>query len=254
MDAVLRPGTARGVGDAVVVEGAGDLGDALALLGEREHALHDGRGLGIHLEHRALLRAVLHVDAGVAVGRAAGDPEAARGGLAHPPRNLLRQVLRVELVDALDDRLHELAGRGVVGVLGDGDDADAAPAQHRLEGDGMLTLAREAAELPDEDLLEGRIVGARLVEHAPELRSVGDAPALGLVDVLAGDQVVVLLGVIAKRAELGGDGKVDVLTVAGHARVESGRCRVGSFAHRSGSPLRFSFSVPSRLPYRRALR
>ncbi len=40
-----------------------------------------------------------------------------------------------------------------------------AAAQHRLEGDGVLALAREARELPDEDLLEGRVVGARLVER-----------------------------------------------------------------------------------------
>ena len=133
----------------------------------------------------------------VAVGRAAGDPETARGGLAHAPGDFLRKIFRVELVDALDDRLHELAGGGVVGVLGDGDDADAAPAQHGLEGDGVLALAREARALPDQDLLEGSIVGTCRIEHLPELGPVCDTPALRLIDVLAGDQVVILLGVVA---------------------------------------------------------
>ncbi len=62
---------------------------------------------------------------------------------------------------------------------------------------------------------EGAVVGARLVEHPPELWAVGDAAALGLVDVLAGDEVAVLLGVVAQRAQLDGDGEVDALAVAG---------------------------------------
>ena len=254
VDAVLRPGASRRVGNAVVVEGAGDLRDALPGLGKREDALRDGSGVRVGLEPRTLLGAVLDVDLLVAVRRAAGDPEAAGGGFAHAARDLLRKIFGVELVDALDDRLHELAGGGVVGVLRDGDDADAASAQHRLEGDRVLALAGEARELPDEDLLEGGILAARLVEHPAELRPVGDASALRLVDVLADDQVVVLLCVVPQRAKLGGDGEVDILAVARHAGVQGGRRRVGSFAHRFGSPRRFSFSVPSRLPYRCGLR
>ena len=93
-------------------------------------------------------------------------------------------------------------------MLGDGDDADAAAAQHGLEGDGVFAFAREARELPDQDLLEGSIVGACRIEHLPELGPVSVAPALRLIDVLASDQVVILLGVVAERAELGGDGEV----------------------------------------------
>ena len=37
-------------------------------------------------------------------------------------------------------------------MLGDGGHTDAAPAQHRLESDGVLALA---GELPHEDLIEG---------------------------------------------------------------------------------------------------
>ena len=75
----------------------------------------------------------------------------------------------------------------------------AGPAQHRLEGDGVFALAGEARELPDKDLLEGCVVGARLVEHHAKLRSIGDAPGLSLVDILAHDKVAVLLGMVAQR-------------------------------------------------------
>ncbi|MYD73104.1 MAG: hypothetical protein F4Y11_02230 [Chloroflexi bacterium] len=130
------------------------------------------------------------------------------------------QVLGVELVDRLDDRLHQLAGRGVVGVLGDRGDADAAPPEHRLEGDGVLALAREAGELPDQDLLEGCVRLRGLVQHLGELRPVGDATRLGIVDVLAGDDVTVALGVVAQGPELRRDGEVHVLSVRGDAGVE----------------------------------
>ena len=170
----LDQGQSGRIGDAVVVEGAGDLGNALPRCGEREDAFHDGGSVAVGLQPRALLRPVLDVDLVVAVGRAAGDPETARGGLAHAPGDFLRKIFRVELVDALDDRLHELAGRRVVGVLGDGDDADAAAAQHGLEGDGVLALAREARELPDQDLAKGSVGAGGLVEHPPELGPVSD--------------------------------------------------------------------------------
>ena len=59
---------------------------------------------------RALAHAVRNLDAAVAEGGARAEEEAARGGLAHAAHNVLRKILRVELVDALDDRLHELPG------------------------------------------------------------------------------------------------------------------------------------------------
>ena len=80
-----------------------------------------------------------------------------------PPRHLLGKILAVELVHALDDGLKELAGGGVVGLLGDGDDADAPAPEHGLEGDGVLALSGEAGELPDQDLLEGGLRLAGLV-------------------------------------------------------------------------------------------
>ena len=239
---VLRPAPAAHRGHTLVVEDADDVEHALAPAGHAEDAAHDGVGRGIEVEARTLLGAVLDVDPAVAVGDVGGDPETARSRLAHPAGDLLGQILRVELVDALDDRLHQLACGRVVGVLRDRNDPDAAPAQHRLEGDGVLALAGEAGELPDEDLLEGRVVGAGGVQHLAELGPVGDAAALRLVDVLTHDEVAVLLGVVPQRSQLGGDGEVDVLTVAGDAGVEGGGRGVWSLGHRE-SPHRMSFSV-----------
>ena len=217
---------------AVIVENPDDVEDALALAGHAEDAAHDGVGGRVELQLRALLGAVLDVDPAVAVRDVRGDPEAARGRLAHPSQDFLGQVLRVELIDALDDRLHELAGGGVIGVLGDGDHADAAAAEHRLEGDGVLALAGEAGELPDEDLLKGGVGTARRIEHLAELGPVGGAPTLRLIDVLPGDAVAVLLGVVTQRPQLSGDGEIDILAVAGDTGVEGGRGGVRSFGHR----------------------
>ena len=137
-----------------------------------------------------------------------------------PARDFLGEVFGIELVHALDDRLHQLAGGGVVGVLGDRGDADAPTAQHRLERDGMLALASEAGEFPDQNLAEGGIVRAGLIEHPPELGPIGQPSALGFIDVFAGDQVAVASSEVAQRAQLGGDREVDILAVAGDAGVE----------------------------------
>ena len=216
----LEPGLAGGRGDAVVVERAGDVEHALAGRGHLEDAPHDLVHGRVEHERGALLAAVLDLDSLVAVGRTAGHPEPPRCSLAHPARDLLGQVLRVELVDRLDDRLHQLAGRGVVGVLGDRGDADPAPAQHRLEGDRVFALAGEAGELPDQDLLEGRVVPGGFVQHLRELGPVGDAARLGLVDVFPGDHVAIALGIVPERPQLGGDGEVDILAIRGDAGVE----------------------------------
>ncbi|MCY3587942.1 MAG: hypothetical protein OXH40_04575 [Chloroflexi bacterium] len=107
-------------------------------------------------------------------------------------------------------------------MLGDRGDADAAPAEHRLEGDRVLALASEAGELPDQDLLEGRARLRRFVQHLGELGPVGDAARLGFVDVLASDHVAIAVGEVAQGAQLGGDGEVDVLAVRGDSGVEGG--------------------------------
>ncbi|MCY3507106.1 MAG: hypothetical protein OXH41_13185 [Chloroflexi bacterium] len=234
VDGRLVPALAGRARDSLGVEGLADVEHAPVLQRQLEDAPDKAVGGGVQCQPRSRPGTVLDLHLAVAVRGAGSDPEPARSGLAESAHHLLRQVLAVELVDALDDRLHELAGGGVVGVLGDGDDADAAAAQHRLEGDGVLALAGEAGELPDEDLAEGGFGAPGGVQHPTELRTVGDAPALCFVDELAHDDVVVLLGVVAKRAELGGDGEVDVLAVAGDAGVKGGGGRVGSLVgHRS---------------------
>ena len=219
VDRRLQPALAVGTGDPLGIEGLGDVEQALPAISQGKQAAHHaGGGLG-HGQLGALLGAVGHQHAGVAVGQPAGHPEAAGSRLAHAPRDLLGQVLGVELVHALDDGFHQLARGRVVGVLRDGDDPDALTPQHGLEGHGMLALAGKARELPDQDDLEGGLRAATGVQHFAELRPVGDAPALGLVHVFAGDDVAMLRGVVPQRPQLGGDREVHVLAIAGHAGV-----------------------------------
>ena len=120
----------------------------------------------------------------------------------------------------------------VVGLLGDRDDADALASEHGLEGDDVLALAGEPGELPDEDFLEWSVGFGSLVDHPAELRAVGDAPALGIVHILEGDEVRVLLGVVPERPQLCGHGQIHVLPVAGDPGVEGCGCGVVSFNHR----------------------
>ena len=223
VDAVLGPGLAGRVGDALVVQGAGDFQDALARLGHIEYPLDDGRGCRVWFQGGALLGTVLDHQPAVAVGHPAGDPEAAGGRLAHPPCNFLGQIFAIELVQTLDDGLHQLAGGSVVGVLGDGDHPHSLAPEHGLEGDGVLPLAGEAGEFPDKNLLEGGVGPAGLIDHLAELGAVGDSAALGLVHVLAGHHVAVLLGVVPEGPKLGGHGEVHVLAVAGDSGVQGRR-------------------------------
>ena len=109
-------------------------------------------------------------------------------------------------------------------MLGDGHHTDALAPEHGLEGDGVLPLACESGEFPNEDDLERGLRLAALLDHLPELGPVGDASAFGLVHVLAGDGVAVGLGVVLERPELGGHGQVHVLPVAGHPGIERRRC------------------------------
>ena len=104
-------------------------------------------------------------------------------------------------------------------MLGDGDHPDALAPEHGLEGHGVLPLAGEARELPDQNHLEWRGGLAPLVDHLAELGPVGDAAALGLVHVLAGNGVADGLGVVPESPELGSHREIDVLAVAGDPGV-----------------------------------
>ena len=85
--------------------------------------------------------------------------------------------------------------------------------------------------LPDEDLSERGLWRSALVDHLVEFGPVVDAPALGLVDVLAHDHVAVPVSVVSQRPKLGGHREVHVLTVAGHPGVEGHWRGLRSFTH-----------------------
>ena len=112
MDTGLAPQLPPGAGDALVVEGPSDARHSVAGLGHIEDALDDVGRIRVGLQRGALLGPVLHHDSVVAERGVAGNPEAARGGLPHPPDNFLRQILAVEFVYALDDSLKQLARWG----------------------------------------------------------------------------------------------------------------------------------------------
>ena len=92
VDAVLGPGPPGGVGDALVVEGAGDVQDAPAGFGHIEDALDHRGGVRVGFQSGALLRPVLDHQLAVAVGDPAGDPETPGGGLPHPPPNFFGKI------------------------------------------------------------------------------------------------------------------------------------------------------------------
>ena len=186
------------------------------------------RRIGIGLQLRSLLGSVLDHHPVVAEWSLAGHPKTPGRGLSHPPGDVLGKILRIELVDGLDDAFQESAGGGVVGLLGDRNDADSPAAEHGLVGDGVLPLAGEPGELPDEDLPEGGTGRLGLVEHSLELGPVVDSSALGLVHELADDHAAVLPGVVPERPQLCGHGQVDVLPVTGHPGVERHWCGVVS--------------------------
>ena len=193
---------------------------------------HQRRGGRVYHQRRPFLRAVAHLDPPVAEGRPRPQKVTSRGRFAHAACDLLGEVLAVELIHALDDGFHQPASGRVVGVLRDGDHLDALAPEHGLEGDRMLPLAGEAGELPDQDDLEGRLGTATGVQHLAELRPVSDAPTLGLVNVLAGDDIAMLGGVVPQRPQLGSDGKVYVLAVTGHAGIQRRWDRVRLVTHR----------------------
>ena len=206
VDAVLGPGPAGGVGNALAVQGAGDVQNTPARLGQVEDALDHGSGVRVRFQRGRLLGPVLDVDLAEAIGDPAGDPESTGGGLPHPPQDLGGKIFRVKFVHGLDDGLHQLAGGGVVGVLGDGHHSNALASRHGLESDGVFALAGEPRKLPYENLPKGSLRFGSLVKHLPELGTVGDSAALGLVHVLASHNVAVLVGVVPERPQLGGDG------------------------------------------------
>ena len=92
VDGGLAPALPVGAADALPVQGLGDVQEGLAGIGHLEHAAHqDGLGV-VDLQPGALLDPVLDHDPVVAVGGAAGNPEASRCRLPHSPHDLLGQL------------------------------------------------------------------------------------------------------------------------------------------------------------------
>ena len=92
VDAVLGPGPSGGVGDALAVEGSGDVQDAFPRLRQVEDALDHGCGVRVRFQGGTLLGPVLDHQLAVAVGHPAGDPEATGGSLPHPPSDLFGKI------------------------------------------------------------------------------------------------------------------------------------------------------------------
>ncbi len=222
MDHVLLPAPSP-VGDAPAVQLLADLREAVAPAGTLEYLPDYRRGHWVHLQGGTFLHPVADLDAGVAEGCLGPQEETTGSGLPHSPRHFLPKILAVIFVHRLDDALQQPASGVVLGLLGDGDDADALAPQLGLERHGVLTFPGESAEFPDKNHLEGGLGFAALVDHLAELGPIGDPAALGLVHVLAGHGVAVALGVVPERPELSGHGEVHVLAVAGDPGVESRR-------------------------------
>ncbi|MDE2683006.1 MAG: hypothetical protein OXI54_02500 [Chloroflexota bacterium] len=119
VDGGLDPLLAVGVGDALGIQGLGDVQDTVAVQDHIEDAAGHGVPGRVEFQAGAFLGAVLDVDLAVAVGSVGGDPEAPGGGLAHSPHNLLGKILAVIFVHGLDDALQQPAGGVVLGLLGD---------------------------------------------------------------------------------------------------------------------------------------
>ena len=185
------------VADAPLVQLLADLFQPVTSQRTLEYLLHDRGDRRVDLQGGAFLDSVAHFHPPVPEGSTARQEVASGRCFPHPPDNLLGKILAVELVHRLDDRLHQLAGGGVVRVLGDGDDADALLAQHGFEGHRVLALAREPGELPYEDHVERRLSSAARLNHLPELRPIRDASALCLVHVFADDDEAVAFRVLA---------------------------------------------------------
>ena len=89
VDGGLAPLLAPGGGDALGVEGLEDVQGGPALEGQVKDAADHGVVGRVEFQPGPLLGPVLDIDPLVAVGGVGGHPEAARGGFAHSPHNLL---------------------------------------------------------------------------------------------------------------------------------------------------------------------
>ncbi len=211
------------VGDAPVVQLLAYLLQAVALKRLLEYLLHYRSRGRVNLQGGALLRPIADLHLPEAEGGLGAQEEAPRSGLPHSPDDLLGKIFAVIFVHALDNPLKQPAGGVVLGLLGDGHHADALAPQLSLERYGVLPLAGESRKLPDKNHVKRSLGLGALLDHLPELGPVGDAAALGFVNVLPCHGVAVGLGVLLESPQLGGHRQVHVLPIAGHPGVERRR-------------------------------
>ncbi len=231
VDGRLEPAFSGRGGNPFGIQGFGNVQHRATLERHVKDASGDSVRGRVQLQLWSLFRTVGHICPLVSEGCIVGNPEAARSCFPHSSSHLLREVLRVELIDALDDCFHQLAGGCVVRVLGDRGHSNPATSEHRLERNCVLALTREPRKLPDQNLLERGVRLCGLIEHLRELGTVSDAAGLGLVDVLASDNVAIALSKVSQGSQLGRDGEVDVLPVGGDTSIESGWDEIGLVLH-----------------------
>jgi hypothetical protein len=207
--------------DALLVEDLGDPVHADAVQHELEHALDEGCPRGIELELHAGRGLGPAADLAVADGRGTTVAETHGRVLAHAALDVLGEVGAVELVDDLEDALQHASGRGVLDGLVERDDLHPVALELSLVEHRVLAVAGEAAELPDQDEVEGARLAAGGLEHLAEGGPVVGAGALGSVLVLAHDFPAASAGSGAAGVALGGDGQILLgLPLGGTAQVD----------------------------------
>ena len=129
----------------------------------------------------------------------------------------------MEPTHALDDGLQELAGRGVVGLLGDRDypDAPLRSMDSNATACSLLRASREnfrtrisltgALDLPASSVIP--------LNWGP----VGYSSAFGLVCILTGDYLSVLSGVVAEGPQQRGHRRVHIPPITGQPGKECRR-------------------------------
>ena len=147
--------------DPVLVQAVPDFLLAAAGFGLFDDPPYDGGGYWVDDENVVVVVAVffLNLLQLVAVGCPIAGLVAALGNLALAVPDFLAEVVGVELVNVLDDILHEPASGRVIGLLLDGDDADAALLEPVLVDSAVNAVARETRELLDQDGVEGFFLG-----------------------------------------------------------------------------------------------
>ncbi|WGX98850.1 hypothetical protein QJ852_10455 [Nocardioides sp. L-11A] len=172
----------------------------------------------------------------------AGDVEVAHRGLAvraaalgllvHALGDLAGEVAGVELRDGGHDAVQQHPRRGLVDVLGRGNEHDPGLFEGEVDGHVVGAVAGEPVHLVDDAV--GDLVGLDVLDHPHQLGTVGLAGRLAGVDELLGDDRVQLAGLAQVRLALRGDREALVpaalrgLLLGGDAKI--GDCEGGGLA------------------------